>query len=257
MKEILENIGLSEAAYREGYIALAEDIISNGRQIDVSLNANDAYFVYQVNDLMSLWGYYSKDEVLSVLALCDTPYKHFPGVLQIFPFESNSSRGASIMEIGGIKNPSDTIKIYAEVVNYMLVKNKYPLSGAKRQSSAVTINGFLQGDSLKIYESSKEYCRAYDHKPGASENSIVFLKSVNREETPAEMTPFAHVTAGLIGYKELINAYSRERFISIDAVCNGFKFSFFKGYDKITVEKLSRVKSGAIIEADAYFAAGL
>ena len=257
MKEILVNIGLSEAAYREGYIALAEDIISNGRQIDVSLNANNAYFVYQVDELMSLWGYYSKDEVLSVLALCDTPHKHFSKVLRIDPFESNPSRGASIMEIGGIKNPSDTIKIYAEVVNYMLVKNKYTLSGWQQQLSAILINGFLQGNSLKIYDGSKEYCEAYDHKPCASENSIVLLKSVNREETPAEMTPFAHITAGLAGYKELINAYSRERFISVDAICKGFKFSFFTGYDKITVEKLSRAKTGAIIEADAYFAARL
>ena len=257
MKEILENIGLSEAAYREGYIALAEDIITNGRQIDVSLNANDAYFVYQVNELMSLWGYYSKDEVLSVLALCDTPYKHFSKVLQMEPFESNPSRGASIIEIGGMKNTSDTIKIYAEVINYMLVKNKYPLAGGQQQPSTVIINGFLQSDSLKIYGSSKEYCQAYDHKPGASENSIVPLKSVNREETPAEMTPFAHITAGLTGYKELINAYSRERFISIETVCKGLKFSFFTGYDRITVEKLSRVKTGAIIEADAYFAVRL
>jgi hypothetical protein len=256
MKEILENIGLSEAAYREGYVALAEDIIANGRQMDVSLNASDAYFVYQVDELMSLWGYFSKDEVLSVLALRDTPCKHFSKVLQMEPFESNPSRGASVMEIGGIKNPSDTIKIYAEIVNYMLVKNKYPLSGG-RQPSAVLINGFLQGDSLKIYGGSKEYCEAYDHKPGASENSIVCLKSVNREETPAEMTPFAHVTAEVTGYKELINAYSRERFISVEALCKGLKFSFFTGYDRTTVEKLSRTKSGAIIEADAYFAAKL
>lgn len=257
MKEILENIGLSEAVYREGYIALAEDIIANGKQINVSLNSNDAYFVYQADELMSLWGYYSKDEVLSVLALCETPGKHFSKVLQIFPFESSPARGASIIEMGGVKSPSDTIKIYAEIVNYMLVKNKYPLSGGQQQLSTVLINGFLRGDSLKIYGSSKEYCEAYDHKPGASENSIVFLKSVNREETPPEMTPFAHVTAGLTGYKELINAYSRERFISVEALCKGFKFSFFTGYDRITVEKLSRAGAGAIIEADAYFAVRL
>lgn len=256
MKEILANIGLSEAAYREGYIALAEDIVANGRQFDVSLNANDSYFVYQVDESMSLWGSYSKDEVLSVLALRDTPCKHLSKILKLESYESNPSRGAAVMEIYGAKNQSDTIKIYAEIVNYMLVKNKYSLPGGQ-QSSAVLINGFLLGDSLKIYDGPKEYCRAYNQHPCASENTMVFLKSVNREETPAEMTPFARITAEVACYNELVNAYSRERFISIEALCKGFKFTFFTGYNEITVEKLSRAKPGAIIEADAYFAAKL
>lgn len=252
MKEVLENIGLSMAAYREGYVALAEDIISNGRQIDVSLNAKDAYFVYRLDGGISLWGCYGGDEVLCVLASCDTPFKSFSNISQIMPFESSRARGAAAVEIVDPKNPELVLKLHAEVVNYLLAaKNagRFPTA----RPSAVSINGFILGDTLCVHADGEKYAAAHGRKPGASENSIVCLKSVNRDETPAEMVPFAHVTAGIEGFRESVNPYSRERFISIDASCRGFRLSFFTGYSRAASEMLEGAGKGAIIEADAYF----
>ncbi len=253
MKEVLENIGLSMAAYREGYIALAEDIISNGRQIYISLNAKDAYFVYQLDEKISLWGCYSGDEVLSVLACYDAPFKCFSHISQMSAFESNRARGAAAVEIIDPKNPEVVLKLNAEIINFLLASKSAGRHPAASKPSAVSINGFILGDTLSVYGDEKKYAGAHGQKPGASENSIVCLKSVNRDETPVEMTPFAHITADLNGYAEVLNQYSRERFLCISASCRGFRLSFLTGYSRAAVEMLEGAGDSAIIEADAYF----
>lgn len=256
MKEVLENIGLSMAAYREGYVALAEDIISNGRQIDVSLNANDAYFVYKIDDHLSCWGYYSRDEVLSVFACCDTAYRCFSKIIEMTPFESVPSRGVAAMEIGTTAAMENGIKIYAEIINYMLAVKKYR-AGSLVGPNSIAINGFINGDSLKIYADEKEYVKAYNGNPAAGVNSIVCLKSVNRDETPVEMTPFAHAAMELVCCNEFLNNYSRERFLNVNALCGGTKLSFFTGFNGEAAYRIREASPGAIIEADVYFTARL
>ncbi len=254
MKEVLENIGLSAAVYREGYIALAEDIITNGRQIDVSLNSNDAYFVYQPDDSMSFWGYYSKDEVLSLLALYDTAGKCFSRIKSCRPFESNPARGAFTLELINSKNPDASLVICAESIDYMLISKKIAGLPAQKPLPAL-INGFLSGGSLKIYKNENQYREAHNWNPGADTNSIVRLESVNRDETPVEIMPFAHLTAGFKKYAELINPYSREKFFAIEAGCQGIDFSLFTRFNRQVKDALNCAEPGSIIEADAYFTA--
>jgi len=255
MKEILENIGLSMAAYSEGYIALAEDAITHGRELKISFDGKKAYFIYEIDDRISCWGLYFKDEVLGLLAHFDTADRLSAQVESFFAFDSCPARGAVKIKFLNRGNPELDLCIYAEIINFMLAQKNEKNFGEK--IIAATLNGFISSGTLKTYKDEVEYYRSCQGGPALDENAIVVLKSVNRDETSNEELARAHLCATLKELKVIVNPYSRERFFNLTVSCRGFKIDLFTAYNECSRKLLSKAAMGNIIEGDVYFAAKL
>lgn len=248
MNEVLANIGLSIATYKEGYAALAEDIITHGKEISFSITSKDVYYVYQLEKIL-IWGCYSGSEVMFILAGYEVAKQHVK-ILNLLSFENQKFRGVCEIELIDMKNQYMPLRINAEVINYMLVERKINI--LKSRLTPIMLNGFILKDTLQIFEDEKQYEIAYK-VPYLSKNSIVRLKSVNLDETIPDEMAFAHITSNFESFEILVNSYSSEKFLVLNTRCNNFRITFFTSYDMSLVEKLRRLSKNAIVEADVYF----
>ncbi|HNY11889.1 MAG TPA: hypothetical protein PKK26_09900 [Candidatus Wallbacteria bacterium] len=256
LKLIYENTGLSMATYDEGYISLVEEAVESGKKREIKDGGGSFYVIKNISAPLDVFVYSRDGTIFHAIPFYECRMMGLTAEIE-FPeagnglFGEEKTRGFVSAKVYG-KNPeAGFFKIYPEAVNANIYKNA-PQSYFSQKRLKLELNAQTVFESLKVYGDEAEY---YSSKPIVPEKAIIALKFIDREETPAENMPYAHITGKIHRVENVLNAYTREffRVISLKTLNDIEICVLSRRPGAKETDPLKDAGAGRILECDVYF----
>jgi len=255
LKLIYENTGLSMATYDEGYISLVEETVESGKRIDVR-GGESFYFVKNISDPLDIF-VYSKDGAVShAVPFYGGGKSGLTAEIELAEggsgsFGEEKTRSFVGAKVYGKNQEAGFFKIFPEAVNANIYKGA-PQSYFTAKRLKFELNAQTVFESLKVYKDEAHY---FISKPIVPEKAVVALKFIDREETPAENMPYAHLTGKISRVETVLNAYTREffRVISVRTLNDIEICVLSRRPGQGENDPLKDAGEGRILECDVYF----